>query len=96
MPVIQEETCYGLSRCFIVRTKPGQRSAVSRLRFLYSFGALTRDKDGKMFRTQGIVHTIKDGIVINNVRLMEEVAEMVRKSKMDVGPDVVNQPFTVK
>ena len=66
------------------------------LRFLYSFGALTRNKDGEMYRTNGIVHTIKDGIVINNARLMEEVAKMVRKSKAGVGVDVVSEPFTVK
>ncbi|MFQ5676341.1 MAG: amidohydrolase family protein [bacterium] len=66
------------------------------LRFLYSFGALTRDKTGKMYRTQGIVHTIKDGIVINNKRLMEEVAKMVAKSKSGVDIDVVTKPFTTK
>jgi len=66
------------------------------LRFLYSFGALTRNKDGEMYRTNGIVHTIKDGIVINNARLMEEVAKMVSKSKAGVEVDVVSEPFTVK
>jgi hypothetical protein len=66
------------------------------LRFLYSFGALTRDQDGNMYRTEGIVHTIKDGIVINNSKLMERVAEMVRKSKSGIEPDVVSKPFTVK
>lgn len=65
------------------------------LRFLYSFGALTLDENGEMIRTQGIVHTIKDGIVIENARLMEEVAEMVRKSKVGVGPNVVEEPFVV-
>ena len=48
------------------------------LRFLYSFGALTTNKNGKMYRTKGIVHTIKDGIVTNNSLLMEEVAKMVK------------------
>jgi hypothetical protein len=65
------------------------------LRFLYSFGALTLDKDGKMYRTRGIVHTIKDGIVIENKRLMEEVAKMVAKSKQGVGANPVNEPFLV-
>jgi Amidohydrolase family len=65
------------------------------LRFLYSFGALTLDENGEMIRTKGIVHTIKDGIVIENARLMEEVAEMVRKSKVGVGPNVVEEPFVV-
>ncbi len=69
---------------------------VYNLRFMYAFGALTLDKDGKMFRTRGIVHTIKDGIVINNKRLMEEVAKMVAKSKQGVGPNVVTEPFVTQ
>lgn len=65
------------------------------LRFLYSFGALTLDDNREMYRTRGVVHTIKDGIVIENVRLMEEVERMVAESKEDVGPNVVTQPFVV-
>lgn len=71
-------------------------SPLYNLRFLYSFGALRLDKDGKMIRTRGIVHTIKDGIVINNAKLMEEVAAMVAKSKQGVGPNAVNEPFLVR
>lgn len=65
------------------------------LRFLYSFGALRLDENGEMERTRGIVHTIKDGVVINNARLMEEVARMVAESKVGVGPSVVELPFVV-
>ncbi|MFQ6046850.1 MAG: amidohydrolase family protein, partial [Gemmatimonadales bacterium] len=63
------------------------------LRFLYATGALTLDGEGNMYRTAGIVHTIKDGIVINNARLMEEVARMVAQSKEGVAPSVVEAPF---
>ncbi len=63
------------------------------LRFMYSFGALRLNEDGEMERTRGIVHTIKDGIVTNNARLMEEVARMVANSKTGVGPSVVQRPF---
>lgn len=66
------------------------------LRFLYSFGALTLDGDGKMYRTRGVVHTIKDGVVIENARLMEEVARMVAESKAGAGPNVVTEPFIVE
>lgn len=62
------------------------------LRFLYSFGALTM-REGEMVRTRGIVHTIKDGIVIENARLMEEVARMVARSKQGVGSNVATEPF---
>jgi hypothetical protein len=67
------------------------------LRFLYSFGALTLDRDEQMYRTQGIVHTIKDGVVTNNARLMEEVARMVAESRRGVDPaaNVEWAPFVV-
>lgn len=66
------------------------------LRFLYSFGALTTDSVGEMYRTEGIVHTITDGVVVNNDRLMEEVARMVRESKRGAAPTVVDSPFVVR
>ncbi|MGQ0647084.1 MAG: amidohydrolase family protein [Gemmatimonadaceae bacterium] len=67
------------------------------LKFMYSFGDLALDKDGKMYRTQGIVHTIKDGVVMNNGRLMEEVEKMVARSK-EKAPrtDAVRAPFLPK
>lgn len=63
------------------------------LQFMYSFGALTLDEEGKMIRTKGILHTIKDGIVIENARLMDEVAKMVAESRRNSVPDVVTAPF---
>ena len=71
-------------------------SPLYNLRFLYAFGALTLDKNGKMYRTRGIVYTIKDGIVIHNARLMEKVAEMVARSKVNAKPNVFTQPFVVE
>ena len=67
------------------------------LKFLYSFGDLALDKDGKMYRTHGIVHTIKDGVVMNNERLMADVERMVAKSK-EKAPrtDAVRAPFLPK
>lgn len=67
------------------------------LKYLYSFGDLALDKDGKMYRTKGIVHTIKDGVVMNNARLMEEVEKMVAKSKANVADtDPVREPFLIR
>ena len=64
------------------------------LRFLYSFGGLTLNRANEMFRTTGIVHTIKDGIVIENQKLMAEVEKMVAKSKSGVtGKNAVTSPF---
>ncbi|MGQ0765856.1 MAG: amidohydrolase family protein [Gemmatimonadota bacterium] len=66
------------------------------LKYLYSFGDLAVDRDGKMFRTQGIVHTIKDGVVMNNARLMEEVEKMVAKSRLNAPvTDAVRAPFLI-
>ena len=82
--------------------RPGQKADLiivdgnpaRNLRFLYSFGALTTGPDGETRRTRGIVHTIKDGIVIENDRLMEEVARMVAESREGVEPsNVVTDPF---
>ena len=72
-----------------------RRQSAYNLRFLYSFGALTLDEDGEMIRTNGIVHTIKDGIVIENARLMEEVARMVARSKEGIPPNVAEEPFVI-
>ena len=64
------------------------------LKFMYAFGDLTLDKDRRMFRTKGIIHTIKDGIVIENSRLMDEVEKMVTKSKQGVpASNAVTSPF---
>ena len=63
------------------------------LRFMYAFGALTRNKAGEMIRTKGIVHTVKDGVVIENANLMREVERMVAQSKAGVRPNVVTRPF---
>jgi hypothetical protein len=60
---------------------------------MYAFGALTRDAEGQMYRTGGIRHTIKDGIVIENEKLMREVERMVRESKRGTGENVVSEPF---
>ena len=51
--------------------------------------------DRKMYRTQGIVHAIKDGVVIDNAAVMEEVAGIVAEPKQDAGPDIVTEPFLV-
>jgi len=62
-------------------------------RHLYAFGAIRMNDRGQMYRTRGIVHTIKDGVVIENAKLMEEVARMVAESKRGAKPLITQVPF---
>ncbi len=71
-------------------------SPLENLRFLYSFGAVTLDNSDEMYRTDGIIHTIKDGVVVNNDKLMEEVARMVKESKEGAEPNIANEPFLIE
>ncbi|MFT7319332.1 amidohydrolase family protein [Congregibacter sp.] len=53
---------------------------LNNLRFLYAFGAMD-SADGKIVRRGGIRWTIKDGVVFDNKRLIDDTVEMVRQSK---------------
>ena len=64
---------------------------------LYPFGTIRMDPETKeMYRTQGILHTIKDGIVVENDRVMAEVERIVAESKLNAPSDVVTEPFEVR
>jgi len=66
-------------------------------KYLYPFGAIRMNPETReMYRTKGILHTIKDGVVTDNAALMREVARMVAESKEGAGPDIVTEPFVVK
>lgn len=71
-------------------------SPLHNLRFMYSFGAVTLDENDEMYRTEGIIHTIKDGVVVNNDKLMEEVGRMVKESKEGVESNIANDPFLIE
>jgi hypothetical protein len=62
-------------------------------RHLYSFGAIRMGEDGEMYRSRGIVHTIKDGIVIENRNLMREVERIVAESRQGAAPLITQIPF---
>ena len=69
-------------------------SPAENFRYLYPFGAIMMDPDSKqMYRSGGIVHTIKDGVVFENDNLMREVERIVAESKKNAGSDVVTEPF---
>ncbi len=66
------------------------------LKVLYAFGDVVRRPDGTMARTRGIVHTIKDGVVLDNAKLMAEVERMVQASRaLAPATDVMRDPFRV-
>jgi hypothetical protein len=62
---------------------------------MYSFGSLTTESSGEMVRKGGIIHTIKDGIVIENAKLMDEVERMVKQSKTNAKPTAMEVPFVI-
>lgn len=71
-------------------------SPAENFRYLYPFGAIMMDEETEeIYRTRGIVHTIKDGIVIENDQVMEEVARIVAESKRGACPDIVTEPFVM-
>jgi hypothetical protein len=71
-------------------------SPLYNLRNMYSFGSVNTDQNGDMYRTKGIIHTIKDGVVIENALLMKEIEQMVRQSKEGVDPEnIMTAPFLV-
>ncbi|HEX9579752.1 MAG TPA: amidohydrolase family protein [Gemmatimonadales bacterium] len=66
---------------------------VENFQYLYAFGALRMNDRGELYRTRGIVHTIKDGVVLENANLMREVARMVEESKRGAEPLITEIPF---
>jgi hypothetical protein len=66
---------------------------VENFRHMYAFGAIRMNEGGEIYRTRGIVHTIKDGVVVENARLMEAVAGMVAESKQGAKPLITEIPF---
>ena len=69
-------------------------SPAENFRYLYPFGAIMMEEETEeMYRTKGIIHTIKDGVVFENDNLMREVERIVKESKKNAGPDVVTDPF---
>jgi imidazolonepropionase-like amidohydrolase len=51
------------------------------LKTLYGTGAIQVNEDNEPVRVGGIEYTIKDGIVYNAEKLLQDVAEMVEQAK---------------
>lgn len=53
------------------------------LKILYGTGAIRLTDDNKVVRTRGIVYTIKDGVVYDAEKLLEDVKALVDKAKSE-------------
>ena len=73
LEVLKSATLNSAKNLIIINESP-----LYNLRNMYSFGALTTENSGEMVRKGGIIHTIKDGIVIENAKLMKEVENSLR------------------
>jgi hypothetical protein len=66
------------------------QNPLANLKVLYGTGALRlNDRTGKVERVGGVKYTIKDGIVYDAKKLLEDVAAMVRKQEkrtLSIGP----------
>ncbi|MES2372080.1 MAG: amidohydrolase family protein [Bacteroidota bacterium] len=55
------------------------------LQVLYGTGAIELNKDNKAIRTGGVLYTIKDGIVYDAKKLLQDVKQMVDEEKKKTG-----------
>jgi hypothetical protein len=52
---------------------------------LYGTGAIELNKENKAIRTGGVLYTIKDGIVYDAKKLLQDVKQMVDDEKKKTG-----------
>ena len=58
-----------------------EENPLKNLKVLYGTGAIKLTEDNQVVRVGGVKYTIKDGIVYDSRRLLEEVREMVKAAK---------------
>ena len=61
-----------------------EENPLENLKVLYGTGAIKLNDKNEVVRVGGIKYTIKDGIVFDSKLLLEDVKEMVKKSKEDM------------
>jgi imidazolonepropionase-like amidohydrolase len=65
-----------------------EENPLENLKVLYGTGAVKLDDEtGEAVRVGGVLYTVKDGIVYDAKQLLEDVAEMVRRQKVERGMD---------
>jgi imidazolonepropionase-like amidohydrolase len=58
------------------------------LQVLYGTGAIRVNDQNEVIRTGGILYTIKDGIIYDAVKLLQDVKQMVREAKETTGYEI--------
>ncbi len=71
------------------------QNPLKNLQVLYGTGAISLNEKNQVERIGGVKYTIKDGIVYDAKKLLEDVRIMVAKEKQDSGETIV-QPGAVK
>ena len=61
-----------------------EENPLENLKVLYGTGAIKLNEKNEAVRVGGVKFTIKDGVVFDSKLLLEDVKEMVRKSKDDL------------
>ena len=61
-----------------------EENPLENLKVLYGTGAIKLNQKNEAVRVGGVKFTIKDGVVFDSKLLLEDVKEMVRKSKNDL------------
>ena len=62
-----------------------EENPLENLKVLYGTGAIKLNKDNQVTRVGGVKYTVKDGIIYDSKKLLNQVKEMVKKAKREEG-----------
>jgi hypothetical protein len=69
-----------------------EENPLQNLKVLYGTGHIRVDENNEVVRVGGVKYTVKDGIVYDAKKLLEDVKAIVDKAKVDAGIDRLSQP----
>lgn len=69
-----------------------EENPLQNLKVLYGTGAIRIDENNKAIRVGGVKYTVKDGIVYDAKKLLEDVKGIVDKAKAEEGSVKITQP----
>jgi imidazolonepropionase-like amidohydrolase len=65
-----------------------EENPLQNLKVLYGTGAIKLTEDNEVIRAGGVKYTIKDGIIYDAKKLLQDVKDMVDKAKVDEGFEI--------